>query len=148
MKYSKVVQGKFISRPNRFIAKVLFKKYQEEQLSIVKAADDEQTRFFEQYIDEMGWTEKEYLKQVSLQWQKVMTRANLYNKFFEDNPNATEEAWEKYVEKYKNMLSLGRTKDSIELLRMVDVDLENEETYRQAFKYYENSLNKLKELLK
>ena len=53
-----------------------------------------------------------------------------------------------YVEKYKNMLSLGRTKDSIELLRMVDVDLENEETYRQAFKYYENSLNKLKELLK
>ena len=46
------------------------------------------------------------------------------------------------------MLSLGRTKDSIELLRMVDVDLENEETYRQAFKYYENSLNKLKELLK
>ena len=53
-----------------------------------------------------------------------------------------------YVEKYKNMLCLGRTKDSIELLRMVDVDLENEETYRQAFKYYENSLNKLKELLK
>ena len=74
------------------------KKYQEEQLSIVKAADDEQTRFFEQYIDEMGWTEKEYLKQVSLQWQKVMTRANLYNKFFEDNPNATDETWKKYVD--------------------------------------------------
>lgn len=74
------------------------KKYQEEQLSIVKAADDEQTRFYEQYIDEMGWTEKEYLKQVSLQWQKVMTRTNLYNKFFKDNPDATEEAWEKYVD--------------------------------------------------
>lgn len=74
------------------------KAYQEEQLSIVKAADDEQTRFFEQYIDEMGWTEKEYLKQVSLQWQKVMTRANLYNKFFEDNPDATEETWEKYID--------------------------------------------------
>ena len=53
-----------------------------------------------------------------------------------------------YVEKYKNMLSLGRTKDSIELLKMVDVDLENAETYRLAFKYYEDSLNKLKELLK
>lgn len=53
-----------------------------------------------------------------------------------------------YVEKYKNMLSLGRTKDSIELLRMVDVDLENPETYKLAFKYYEDSLNKLKELLK
>lgn len=74
------------------------KAYQEEQLSIVKAADDEQTRFFEQYIDEMGWTEKEYLKQVSLQWQKVMTRANLYNKFFEDNPDATDETWKKYVD--------------------------------------------------
>ena len=53
-----------------------------------------------------------------------------------------------YVEKYKNMLSLGRTKDSIELLKMVDVDLENAETYKLAFKYYEDSLNKLKELLK
>ena len=53
-----------------------------------------------------------------------------------------------YVEKYKNMLSLGRTKDSIELLKMVDIDLENPETYRLAFKYYEDSLNKLKELLK
>ena len=74
------------------------KEYQEEQLSIVKAADDEQTRFYEQYIDEMGWTEKEYLKQVSLQWQKVMTRANLYNKFFEDNPDATDETWKKYVD--------------------------------------------------
>lgn len=74
------------------------KAYQKEQLSIVKAADDEQTRFFEQYIDEMGWTEKEYLKQVSLQWQKVMTRANLYNKFFEDNPDATEETWEKHID--------------------------------------------------
>lgn len=74
------------------------KKYQEEQLSIVKAADDEQTRFFEQYIDEMCWTEKEYLKQVSLQWQKVMTRTNLYNKFFEDNPDATDETCKKYVD--------------------------------------------------
>ena len=46
----------------------------------------------------MGWTEKEYLKQVSLQWQKVMTRANLYNKFFEDNPDATDETWKKYVD--------------------------------------------------
>ena len=74
------------------------KKYQEEQLSIVKAADDEQTRFFEQYIDEMGWTEKEYLNQVSLQWQKVMTRTNLYNKFFKDNPDATDETCKKYVD--------------------------------------------------
>ena len=30
---------------------------------------------------------------------------------------------------------------------MVDVDLENAETYRLAFKYYEDSLNKLKELM-
>lgn len=74
------------------------KAYQKEQLSIVKAADDEQTRFFEQYIDEMCWTEKEYLKQVSLQWQKVMTRTNLYNKFFEDNPDATEETWKKHID--------------------------------------------------
>ena len=55
---------------------------------------------------------------------------------------------EGYVEKYKKMLSLGRTKDSIELLKMVDVDLESEETYRQAFEYYKQALEKLKELLK
>ena len=46
------------------------------------------------------------------------------------------------------MLSQGGAKDSLSLLRMVDVDLENAETYRLAFKYYEDSLNKLKELLK
>ena len=53
-----------------------------------------------------------------------------------------------YVEKYKEMLKLGRTKDSISLLKMVDVDLESEETYKEAFRYYEKSLNKLEELLK
>ena len=53
-----------------------------------------------------------------------------------------------YVEKYKEMLNLGRTKDSISLLKMVDVDLESEETYKEAFRYYEKSLNKLEELLK
>ena len=54
---------------------------------------------------------------------------------------------EGYVEKYKNMLSLGRTLDSLELLRLVDVDLEKEETYEKAFDYYRDNLRKLEELL-
>ena len=53
-----------------------------------------------------------------------------------------------YVEKYKKMLSLGGSKDSLSLLKMVDVDLEKEETYNIAFKYFEKNLNELKNLIK
>ena len=49
--------------------------------------------------------------------------------------------------KYINMLSKGGSMDSISLLRMVDVDLENAETYDIAFKYFETKINELKNLL-
>ena len=52
-----------------------------------------------------------------------------------------------YVERYINMLSQGGAKDSLTLLRMVDVDLEKPETYDKAFKYIENNLNELKSLI-
>lgn len=52
-----------------------------------------------------------------------------------------------YIEKYLNMLSLGGSKDSLNLLKMVDVDLEKEETYEKAFKYFEKNLNELKSLI-
>ena len=51
-----------------------------------------------------------------------------------------------YVEKYINMLSQGGAKDSLTLLKMVDVDLEKEETYEEAFRYFEKNLNELKNL--
>ena len=54
---------------------------------------------------------------------------------------------EGYVEKYIDMLSKGGSIDSISLLKMVDVDLEKEETYDIAFNYFESKLNELKELL-
>ena len=44
------------------------------------------------------------------------------------------------------MLSQGGAKDSLTLLRMVDVDLEKEETYEEAFRYFEKNLNELKNL--
>ncbi len=52
-----------------------------------------------------------------------------------------------YVEKYIKMLSMGGSKDSLSLLRSVDVDLEKEETYEEAFKYFENKLEELKHLI-
>ncbi len=52
-----------------------------------------------------------------------------------------------YVEKYINMLSQGGSKDSLSLLRMVDVDLEKEETYEEAFKYFDKNLKELKNLI-
>ena len=55
---------------------------------------------------------------------------------------------EGYVERYINVLSQGGAKDSLTLLRMVDVDLEKTETYEKAFKYFENNLNELKSLIK
>ena len=54
---------------------------------------------------------------------------------------------EGYVEKYINMLSQGGAKDSLSLLKMVDVDLEKEETYEEAFKYFEKNLTTLKKLI-
>lgn len=54
---------------------------------------------------------------------------------------------EGYVERYINMLSQGGAKDSLSLLRSVDVDLEKEETYEEAFKYFEKNLNELKNLI-
>lgn len=52
-----------------------------------------------------------------------------------------------YVEKYKKMLSLGGSKGSLELLKMVDVDLEKEETYEIAFNYFKEKLEELKKLI-
>ena len=52
-----------------------------------------------------------------------------------------------YVDKYINMLSLGGSKDSLSLLKSVDVDLEKEETYEIAFRYFEKNLKELEELL-
>lgn len=55
---------------------------------------------------------------------------------------------EGYVDRYKNMLSKGGSIDSLSLLKSVDVDLEKEETYEEAFRYFEKNLRNLEELLK
>ncbi len=52
-----------------------------------------------------------------------------------------------YVEKYINMLSLGGAKGSLELLKMVDVDLEKEDTYEIAFDYFRKNLEELNKLI-
>lgn len=52
-----------------------------------------------------------------------------------------------YVEKYIKMLSLGGAKGSLELLKMVDVDLEKEDTYEIAFDYFRKNLEELKKLI-
>lgn len=54
---------------------------------------------------------------------------------------------EGFVEKYINMLSQGCTKKSIELLKMVDVDLENINTYRTVSQYYKNKISELESLI-
>ena len=50
-------------------------------------------------------------------------------------------------EKYIEMLKQGGAKSSIDLLKMVDVDLENKETYNLAFKYFEEKLNNLEKIV-
>ncbi len=54
---------------------------------------------------------------------------------------------EGYVEKYIDMLSKGGSLGSLDLLRLVDVDLENEETYEKAFVYFRKNLEQLENLL-
>lgn len=53
-----------------------------------------------------------------------------------------------YVQKYIEMLKQGCTKKSIDLLKMVDVDLENESTYERAIDFYEENIEELKKLIK
>ena len=54
---------------------------------------------------------------------------------------------ESYVDRYLNMLKQGCKKNSIDLLKMVDVDLEKEETYEIAFNYFKDKLEELKKLI-
>lgn len=53
---------------------------------------------------------------------------------------------EEAVKKYIEMLKQGCSKKSIELLKMVDVDLENKETYINIIKFYNEKMNELKDL--
>ena len=52
-----------------------------------------------------------------------------------------------YIEKYINMLKQGRSKKSIDLLKMVDVDLETKEVYEDAINFYNEKIKELEELI-
>ena len=57
------------------------------------------------------------------------------------------EKGESYINSYIEMLKQGCSKKSIELLKMVDVDLESEQTYKNAIDFYEEKIEQLKDLL-
>ena len=52
-----------------------------------------------------------------------------------------------FVEKYIEMLKQGCSKKSIDLLKMVDVDLESKDTYKATIEFYNKKINELKNLL-
>lgn len=54
---------------------------------------------------------------------------------------------EGYIEKYINMLKQGCTKKAVELLKMVDVDLEDINTYKGAIDFYRELTKELKKLI-
>ena len=45
------------------------------------------------------------------------------------------------------MLKQGCSKKSIDLLKMVDVDLESKDTYKRAIDFYNQKINELNEIL-
>ncbi len=51
-----------------------------------------------------------------------------------------------YKEKYIDMLKQGCTKKSIELLKMVDVDLETEEPYKITIQYFKEKIQQLEKI--
>lgn len=53
-----------------------------------------------------------------------------------------------YVERYIEMLKQGCSKKSIDLLKMVDVDLEAKETYVNTIKFYKEKIDELKSYYK
>ena len=54
---------------------------------------------------------------------------------------------ESFVRKYIEMLKQGCSKKSIELLKMVDVDLESKKVYKDAINFYHEKMEELKELI-
>ena len=52
-----------------------------------------------------------------------------------------------YTKKYIDMLSQGCTKKSVDLLKMVDVDLENPNTYKVITDFYKSKIEELKGLI-
>lgn len=54
---------------------------------------------------------------------------------------------EPFVKKYIEMLKQGCSKKSIELLKMVDVDLESKDVYNEAISYYDKKIKELKDLI-
>ena len=54
---------------------------------------------------------------------------------------------EGFVEKYINMLKQGCSKKSIDLLKMVGVDLESKETYEKTIEFYKQKIEELKQLI-
>lgn len=54
---------------------------------------------------------------------------------------------EEYKKRYIEMLKLGGSKDSLDLLRSVDVDLETDIPVKEAFKYFEEKLLELEKLI-
>ncbi len=57
------------------------------------------------------------------------------------------EKGEEYVKRYIEMLSKGGSIGSLDLLKMVDVDLEKPETYEKAFNYFKDNLDELEKLV-
>lgn len=53
-----------------------------------------------------------------------------------------------FVEKYISILKQGCSKKSIDLLKMVNVDLESKNTYKEAINFYSKKIKELEELLK
>ena len=52
-----------------------------------------------------------------------------------------------FVKKYIEMLKQGCSKKSIELLKMVDIDLEKEDVYKNAIDFYNDKIKELEELI-
>lgn len=52
-----------------------------------------------------------------------------------------------FTEKYIDMLKQGCSKKSIDLLKMVDVDLESKETYNKTIDFYKQKIEELRQLL-
>ena len=54
---------------------------------------------------------------------------------------------ETFIKKYIEMLKQGCSKKSIELLKMVDIDLEKEDVYKSAIDFYNEKIKELEKLI-
>ena len=79
------------------------------------------------------------IKQSFINYICLISAISIVNDIYEDKDN--------FVPKYLNFLKSGSSKNVLDILKEVDIDLTTKETYEKVFHFIEEKVQELKKLL-